>query len=523
MADTINATQSGTANVSAGELHGVRLLVLTVAVATGMLLAALDSNITATAMPTVVAALGGLSLYSWVFAGYALASTTAMPLFGRLSDIYGRKKLYLGGMVLFVLASAACAASTSMAVLIVGRTVQGIGGAAILALTFTIIADLYPPERRGQVQGITSSAWAVSAIIGPALGALLVTTLGWRWVFLVNLPVSLIPIISLGRLFHDKPRPPGRRSVDVGGALTLSGGVVCLMFAALIAGDEHRLVTSQTVVLFLASLILLAVFVLIQNRVPVPTIPLGLFQGRMFVLGTIGSLVFGWAGFCVGVFVPLFAQGVAGGSALSAGAVLLPNTLAWSAAAAIAGPLVRPVGYRRMSLIGFGLLLAAGVMLVRMDERTSLTEMAIAMVLAGLASGVLSPTLLLAIQNAVDPNQLGVATSLAMFVRNIGYSVGVSVMGAVLAGGLAVRLGTSIADPGALLVGGTAGTLDPAIAGQFRAALAAAMHDVYLVSLVVTLFGIAAAFWMTGWQQRNVAREQESVAVASEGPVGHLG
>ncbi|HEX5416342.1 MAG TPA: MDR family MFS transporter [Chloroflexota bacterium] len=479
--------------------RGARLTILTIATATGMLLAALDSNITATAMPTVVAALGGLDLYSWVFAGYALASTTAMPLFGRLSDIYGRKRLYLGGMVLFVLASATCAAANSMPVLIAGRAVQGIGGAAILGLTFTIIADLYPPERRGQVQGVTSSAWAISAIIGPAIGAFLVTTLGWRWVFLVNLPVSVIPIFLLSRLLHDRRRPAGQRSVDFLGAFTLSASVICLMVAALLAGNDGRLLTPTIGALTVGCLVLLGVFIAIQRKVPAPTIPLDLFRGRMFLMGTIGSIVFGWVGFSIGVFVPLFAQGVTGGTALQAGAVLLPNSLGWSAAAAISGPLVRPLGYRRMSLLGFGLLLVSVAMLARMNQQSSLTEMAIAMTIAGLACGVLSPTLLLAIQNTVDPNQLGVATGLAMFLRNIGYSVGVSVMGAVLAGGLVVNLGSAIADPGALLTSGDTSTIDPAVITQFRAALAAAMHDVFLLFLIASVLGIVAALGMTGW------------------------
>jgi EmrB/QacA subfamily drug resistance transporter len=481
--------------------RGAALLILTIATATGMLLAALDSNITSTAMPTVVAALGGLDLYSWVFAGYALVSTTAMPLFGRLSDIYGRKRLYLGGMALFVLASATCAAANSMPVLIAGRAVQGIGGAAIMALTFTIIADLYPPEKRGQVQGITSSAWAVSAIVGPAVGAFLVTTLGWRWVFLVNLPVSLIPILSLGRLLHERRRPAGRGSVDYLGALTLSASVICLMVAALLAGNEHRLVTPAIAALGVGCFVLLGIFIAIQTRVPAPTIPLGLFRGRMFLMGTIGSVIFGWVGFSIGVFVPLFAQGVTGGTALNAGAVLLPNTLGWSAAAAICGPLVRPLGYRTMSLIGFGLLFASGVVLALLNQQSSMVEIGLAMLLAGLASGALSPTLLLAIQNAVDPGQLGVATGLAMFLRNIGYSVGVSVMGAVLASGLAIGLGSSVADPSALLVAvGNGAALDPALVDHFRAALADAMHGVFVLSLATSVIGVAAALGMTSWR-----------------------
>jgi EmrB/QacA subfamily drug resistance transporter len=508
MSQSARVAPSATSSSIDYPVTGARLTIVTLATTTGMLLAALDSNITSTAMPTVIAALGGLSLYTWVFAGYALASTTAMPLFGRLSDIYGRKRLYLGGMVLFVLASAACGASTTMPMLILGRTIQGIGGAAIMALTFTIIADLYPPEKRGQVQGVVSSAWAISAIVGPVIGAFLVSTLGWRWVFFVNLPVSLIPLITLGKFLQDRPRPAGRRSVDVLGALTLSASVICLMLAALFAGNEHQLVTPKTIGLTVGCAVLLAAFIAIENRVEVPTVPLTLFRGRMFLMGALASIVFGWVGFSMGNFGPLFAQGVFGGSALSAGAVLLPNTLGWSIAAAVAGPFVRSIGYRRMSLLAFGFMLAAGVVLLQLNEQSNLTQMAVAMALAGISCGILSPTLMLAIQNAVDPNQLGVATSLAMFLRTIGYSVGVSVMGAVLTGGLAVRLGSTIADPGSLLVAGAAEKLDPAIVSQFHAALSASLHGVFLVSLAVTFIGIAAAFGMTGWQERVVAKAQ---------------
>src|SRR5687767_8239392 len=201
----------------------MRLAVLTVAVATGMLLAALDASIVGTAMPTVVASLGGLELFAWVFAGYALVSTTAMPIFGRLSDVYGRKRLYLFGMVVFVLASALCGLAQDMLQLVLFRALQGVGGAAIFALTFAIIGDLYPPERRGYVSGVTSSMWAIASVAGPTLGALLTETVGWRWVFLVNLPVSLLPIISLTLLLKEPVREPGRARVDVAGATTLTG------------------------------------------------------------------------------------------------------------------------------------------------------------------------------------------------------------------------------------------------------------------------------------------------------------
>ena len=193
----------------------VGTVLLTFATGTGMLLAALDANIVGTAMPTIVASLGGLDLFSWVFSLYALVSTAALPIFGRLSDVYGRKRLYLGGLAIFVLASILCGTSQSMPQLIAFRALQGLGGAAIFALTFAIVGDLHPPERRGQFQGAIASMWAISAVIGPGLGALITESVGWRWIFFVNVPVSLIPVADLGILSEGAPtrgRPgAGRR------------------------------------------------------------------------------------------------------------------------------------------------------------------------------------------------------------------------------------------------------------------------------------------------------------------------
>src|SRR5689334_17696391 len=218
--------------------RGLRLAVLTVATATGMLLAALDASIVGTAMPTVVASLGGLDIFSWVFAGYALVSTTAMPFFGRLSDVYGRKRLYLFGLGVFVLASGLCGLSQNMLQLIIFRALQGVGGAAIFALTFAIIGDLYPPERRGYISGVTSSMWAIASIVGPALGALLTETVGWRWVFLVNLPVSLLPIVSLSIMLRDRPGRPGRALFEVAGSAALSGAIVLVLLATQWGGQQ---------------------------------------------------------------------------------------------------------------------------------------------------------------------------------------------------------------------------------------------------------------------------------------------
>jgi EmrB/QacA subfamily drug resistance transporter len=488
---------------------GLRLAVLTVAVATGMLLAALDASIVGTAMPTVVASLGGLELFAWVFAGYALVSTTAMPIFGRLSDVHGRKRLYLFGLCVFVLASVLCGAAQDMTQLVLFRALQGVGGAAIFALTFAIIGDLYPPERRGYVSGVTSSMWAIASIVGPALGALLTETVGWRWVFLVNLPVSVLPIASLAVMLREAPRPRMRARVDVAGAAALAGAIVLVLLAAQWGGKAVPWASFQMALLLGAVGLLIGLFVRIQRRAAMPTIPLDLFRERMFVLGTVASFAFGWTAFTLSAFVPIFVQGALGGGVRAAGLAVLAQSLAWSVAAAGGGPLVRPLGYRRMNLLGFGPMLLGYLGLLRVGPGSVLAEVVAPMVALGLGCGLCSTSLLLAMQNAVEPAFLGVATSLAMFFRNVGLAVGVSVLGALQVARLADRFGGAVPDTSELLLGGSA---DPAL----RAALAGSVHDAWLGAVLFLVVGLAAASRMTGWQVAGLPRHP----TAEPGAVG---
>jgi EmrB/QacA subfamily drug resistance transporter len=489
---------------------GVRLAVLTVATATGMLLAALDASIVGTAMPTVVASLGGLEIFSWVFAGYALVSTTAMPFFGRLSDVYGRKRLYLGGLALFVIASGLCGAAQDMLQLILFRALQGVGGAAIFALTFAIIGDLYPPEKRGYVSGVTSSMWAIASIAGPAVGAFLTENWGWRWVFLVNLPVSLLPIVSLTLLLQDRPGSQQRARVDITGALTLSSAIVLLLLAAQWGGSTVPWLSPAMAALLLGAVALIALFVRIQRTAPMPTIPLDLFRRRMFLLGTIASFAFGWSAFTLGAFVPLFVQAVLGLGVRGAGAALLAQSLAWSVAATAGGALVRPLGYRAMNLLGFALMLIGYLLMLRLVPGNSLLETTPPMVLIGIGCGFCSTAQLLAIQNAVDHAFLGVATSLAMFFRNVGLAIGVSVLGAIQVGRLAARYGGPVPDAAALVLGHVD---DPAL----RGALAGSIQDAWIGAIVLVVIGLIASSQMTGWQVAASEPSRSSFADAAGG------
>ncbi len=492
----------------------VGTVLLTFATGTGMLLAALDANIVGTAMPTIVASLGGLDLFSWVFSLYALVSTAALPIFGRLSDVYGRKKLYLGGLAIFVLASILCGTSQSMPQLIAFRALQGLGGAAIFALTFAIVGDLHPPERRGQFQGAIASMWAISAVVGPGLGALITESVGWRWIFFVNVPVSLIPLLSLGFFLKERPREAGRARVDALGAGLLAGGVFALLYGMLLARQQGQQI--QALLLVGVSVALIVLFVRRQGRIQVPTIPLGLFRRRMFTLGVIASLIFGWAAFSLPAFVPLLAQAVTGGTAINAGAALTPMVFGWSIMAAASGPLVRPLGYRNLSLACFVFLAVGYLLLLRINTSSTLTDFVIAMAIAGAGCGIGSPTHMLAVQNSVDPRMLGVATSLVMFFRNLGSAIGIGAMGSFQIWRLESYFGGPVPDPSIVLAGGN-GDVNATTVENFRESLTLATRDIFLLPLALIALALVASAMMTKWQDPISEAESTEPAVAGAG------
>ena len=442
-----------------------------------------------------------MDLFSWVFSLYALVSTAALPIFGRLSDVYGRKRLYLGGLAIFVLASILCGTSQSMPQLIAFRALQGLGGAAIFALTFAIVGDLHPPERRGQFQGAIASMWAISAVIGPGLGALITESVGWRWIFFVNVPVSLIPLLSLGFFLKERPREAGRARVDALGAGLLAGGVFALLNAMLLARQAGQQI--QALLLVVVSVSLIVLFVRRQSRIQVPTIPLELFRRRMVTLGVIASLIFGWAAFSLPAFVPLLAQAVTGGTAINAGAALTPMVFGWSIMAAISGPLVKPFGYRNLSLACFILMGIGYLLLVRIDTSSSLTDFVIAMAIAGAGCGIGSPAHMLAVQNSVEPRMLGVATSLVMFFRNLGSAIGIGAMGSFQIWRLEGYLGGPAPDPSLVLAGG-AGEANAATVESFRESLALATRDIFFLPLALVAIGLVASAMMTSVAKPNL-------------------
>ena len=491
---------------------GKRFLVI-VAVALGIFLGALDTTIVGTAMPTVIASLGGLGLYSWVFASYMLTSTVAAPIFGKLSDLFGRKILFVVAIAIFLAGSALCGGAQTMEQLILFRGLQGIGGGGLFALAFTIIGAVFTPVERPRLQGAMSAMWAIASIVGPTTGGFIVDNLGWRWTFFVNLPIGLIPAaLVLYALPEQRQAGQQRRPIDYGGALLLAGGVVALLLAVMEGGQAAPWGSPYILSLFAAALLLLAGFLLVERRSPEPIVPLNLFGNRVFAVSNGGNFLTGLALFGAAGFIPLFVQGVLGESATAAGAAITPLSLGWPAGSIIGGQIVNRIGYRRISVAGTMLMTAGFYLLASMGVQTEPAEVGRNVFIIGLGMGLIAPTLVVAIQNNVRREQLGAATSSAQFFRSIGGTLGVSVMGALMANvmyremaaagraglldGVAGALGRQLGDPQLLMQAETRSQLPAPVLQALQNGLALALHDVFLLGLVALAAGVLLALLM---------------------------
>ncbi|MFF3613469.1 MFS transporter [Streptomyces sp. NPDC002580] len=442
-----------------------------------MALAALDSTIVSTAVPQIVGDLGGFSVFSWLFSGYLLAVTVTLPVYGKLSDTFGRKPVLVAGAVLFLLGSLLCATAWSMAALIAFRVVQGLGGGALQGTVQTLAADLYPLKERPKIQAKLSTVWATSAIAGPALGGVLAAYADWRWIFLINLPVGALALWLIVRHLHEPERAPrtGRPRIDWAGALAVfaCGGV--LLTALVQGGVAWDWLSAPSVALFGTGLALVGVVVAVERRAAEPIIPGWVWRRRTIVavnlaLGALGLLMVAPT-----VFLPTYAQAVLGLAPVAAGFVLSVWTLSWPVSAALSQHVYRRIGFRNTAMLGIGtasLLLLAFPFLPYPGEPW---QPALLMLLLGGALGLFQLPLIIGVQSTVGWAERGTTTASVLFCRQTGQTLGAALFGAVANGVLAARLG------GAGDLDAVTGALDPgAPAGQVRHAVADAVHAVYL-------------------------------------------
>lgn len=411
-----------------------RQLIWTVAgVLLGLLLSSLDQTIVGTALPKIIADLHGFNHYSWVVTAYLLTSTTAVPIFGKLSDIFGRKWIYVSGIIVFMFGSILCGAAHSMTQLILFRGLQGIGGGIMAANAFAIIGDIFPPAQRGKWQGITSSVFGLSSVVGPALGGWITDVSSWRWVFYINIPVGILALTVLIVAFPYF-RPSGiKRVIDWAGVATLILAVVPLLLALTLAGGQYAWESPQVIGLILFSVAMFAVFALAESRAIEPVLPLALFKNRIFVVGAIVMFVTGLALFGATLYIPLFVQGVIGRSAASSGAILTPFMLSLIVGSTTSGQLISRRGrYKANALVGTAIMIVGMTLLARMGVGTSNGTVIRNMIFTGFGTGLTFPVFTIAVQNAFPITLLGVVTSATQFFRQIGGTLGTAVMGSLL-------------------------------------------------------------------------------------------
>ena len=496
-----------------------RKALITLATLIGTFLAALDSTVVGTAMPTVIGELGGLSLYPWVFASYLLAATVTGPVFGKLSDTYGRKPIYLTGIFLFLLGSVLAGTSETMVGLIAFRTLQGLGAGAVQPVAITIVGDIYELESRARVQGLFGAVWGVSAVLGPAVGGLLTDYVSWQWVFYINLPFGLVAAALLAATLTESFERRPRR-IDYLGTSLLIFGLVTVLFSLLDGGGAPFL---SAPMLFFVGIAALVLFVAVERRAEDPVVPLGLFRERIFAVAVFGNLALGGVLFGVSVYVPLFVQGALAGTAVTAGAVVAPISIGWPVGSFIGGRMILRSGYRKTLLVGsFFVVLGAGLC-VPMNGATPLPYVVLAVFVIGLGLGFSSTSYLVSIQNAVPWRRRGIATSSIVFFRTVGGSIGVAVMGALLNASLGPRyeaaveevsagdagLARLLADPNALLQPALREQIPNASYAELASSLAAALLPTFWILFALGLAALGLATFFPGGQAKDLVNRED--------------
>jgi len=467
-------------------------------------LAALDQTIVGTALPTIVGDLNGMSEYTWVVTAYLIATAASTPLYGKLSDLYGRRPIILMAIAIFLAASALAGISQTMLQLILFRGLQGLGAGGLMTLAFTIVSDVLPPRERGKYQGLFGAVFAVASVAGPVLGGWL-AEVDWRWIFYINLPTGLVALVAVNSVLRRHPIPTRQHKIDYLGAGLLVPAVVCLLLAVTWGGKEYAWSSAVIISLFLAAGILSVVFVWAETRASEPILPLRMFRQGTFTLATVIALVFGIAMFAGIVYIPLFFQLVRGYTPTESGLLMLPMMSGIVLSSIVSGFLISRAGRYKWFLVAGSVVATIGLSLfTQLHLDTPLWQSSTYMLVLGLGMGLFMQPLVLAMQNIVAMADLGVATSTNTFARTLGGAIGTSVLGAVLNSTLDTELtenlpsalaqlspeqaaGFSTADLSAITESPTAiAALPDPIRSVVQHAFTDGLDDVFLVAACIT-------------------------------------
>ncbi|MDA7027855.1 MDR family MFS transporter [Bacillus sp. CLL-7-23] len=405
-------------------------------------MASMDNTIVVTAMGTIVGDLGGLDSFVWVVSAFMVAEMAGMPIFGKLSDMYGRKRFFLFGSLMFMAGSALCGTATNIEQLIIYRTIQGIGGGALIPIAFTIIFDIFPLEKRGKVSGLFGAVFGLSSIFGPLIGAYITDHISWHWIFYINLPLGLISFILI-LLFYKEAKQHEKHKIDWFGIVTLVGAVVCLMFALELGGQQYGWDSSVILSLFGGSALLFTCFFMIERKVNEPIVSLQMFKNRLFASSTLVGFFYGGTFISATIQIPIFVQGVYGESATNSGLVLLPMMLSSVVSAQLGGFLTTKISYRNIMMISGVILISGFSLLSTLNMETPRLLLTLYMIVVGLGVGFSFSVLSMAAIHHFDQSQRGSATSTSNFVRSLGMTIGASVFGIIQKNSFSDQLSTT--------------------------------------------------------------------------------
>jgi EmrB/QacA subfamily drug resistance transporter len=503
------------------------IMVIISALMLAMLLAALDQTIVSTALPKIASDLHGLSKYSWVATSYLLTSAVATPLYGKISDMFGRKKIFQSAIIIFLLGSVLCGAAQNMTQLIFFRGLQGIGAGGLMTLVFAIIGDIVPPRQRGRYQGYFGAVFAASSVIGPLLGGLFTDHLSWRWVFYINLPIGALALAAIAARLH-LPVHRTEHKVDYAGAGLLAASVVSLLLATVWGGVDYPWGSVQIISLFITSLVAGLLFIWRETKAAEPIIPLRLFKNEIFSITTLLSLLVGVVMFGAIIFLPQYQQLVRGDSATKSGLMLLPLVIGIMSASLTSGRIISKRGkYRFFPIFGTFVVLVGIWLFSHITATTNRGLLGLWMFVLGAGIGQVMPVLTLAVQNAVDKRDLGTATSSVVFFRSIGSSLGAAVFGAILTNRLAVHISQAV--PGSTGVqaahdlktsASQLATLPPDVLQKVLDAFARSFHDVFLAGIPFAVVAFIVAWFLKESPLKGASPEQVEAEALEN--VGHM-
>ncbi|MFD8211327.1 MFS transporter [Streptomyces sp. NPDC059695] len=512
-----------------GQSHRT-VLVAIGALLLGMLLAALDQTIVSTALPTIVSELGGLEHLSWVVTAYMLASTAGTPLWGKLGDQYGRKKLFQSAIVLFLIGSALCGIAQNMPQLIAFRAVQGLGGGGLMVLSMAIVGDLVSPRDRGKYQGLFGAVFGATSVLGPLLGGLFTQHLSWRWVFYINLPIGIVALFVIAAVLHIPVRST-RHRIDYLGTFLIAAVATCLVLVASLGGTTWAWGSPQIIGLAVLGAVLLVWFLYVERRAAEPVLPLKLFRIRTFSLVSVISFVVGFAMFGAMTYLPTFLQVVQGVTPTMSGVHMLPMVLGLLTTSTASGQIVSRTGRWKVFPIAGTALTCLGLLLLhRLTETSSTWSMSVCFFVFGAGLGLVMQVLVLVVQNAVSYEDLGVATSGATFFRSIGASFGVAVFGTLFTNRLTGKLDEVFASAGAQLPPGVGpgqvaadpraiSELPPELQPAVLHAFATSITDVFLYAAPVVLVAFVFAWFLKEDTLRASVTAPEASQTLASNPV----